>query len=150
MRWGALVACLLIAGQVWAVQPDEVLSDPALEARARAISKELRCPICQSENIDESNAGVARDLRLVVRERLVAGDTDRQVVDFVVARYGEYVLFRPQFSLGNAVLWLAGPLFLLLGLVISVGFIRNRATPAKPQALSATEQERLAKLLEKD
>ena len=142
-----LIACLM-AVQLWAVQPDEVLEDPALEARAREISKVLRCPICQSENIDESNAGVARDLRLVVRERLVAGDSDPEVIDFVVARYGEYVLFNPRFTLGNAALWFAGPVFLLIGGIISWLFIRRRSASAAPQdSLSDDERAKLDQLL---
>jgi cytochrome c-type biogenesis protein CcmH len=131
-----------------AVQPDEMLPDPALEARARAITSELRCPVCQAETIDESNADIARDLRLLVRERIVAGDSDAQVRDFVVARYGEYVLFRPPFSAANAVLWLSGPVLLALGGAIAFGFIRRRArapAPARP-ALSPEEEARLREL----
>jgi cytochrome c-type biogenesis protein CcmH len=132
-----------------AVQPDEMLADPGLEARARAITAELRCVVCRSESIDESNAAIARDLRLLVRERLVAGDTDAEVRDFVVARYGEYVLLRPPLTWRNAALWLSGPAILLLGGAIAFGFIRRRARAApEPSApLSAEERKRLAKLL---
>jgi cytochrome c-type biogenesis protein CcmH len=132
-----------------AVQPDEMLADPALEARARAITAELRCVVCRSESIDESNAAIARDLRLLVRERLVVGDTDEEVRDFVVARYGEYVLLRPPLTWRNAALWLSGPAILLLGGAIAFGFIRRRAgaAPEPPAPLSAEEQKRLAKLL---
>jgi cytochrome c-type biogenesis protein CcmH len=131
-----------------AVQPDEMLSDPALEARARAITSELRCPVCQAESIDESNAEIARDLRLLVRERIMAGDSDDQVRDFVVARYGEYVLFRPAFSVGNAALWLSGPALLVLGGAIAFGFIRRRSrapAPLRPP-LSPEEEARLREL----
>jgi cytochrome c-type biogenesis protein CcmH len=133
-----------------AVQPDEVLPDPALEARARAITRELRCVVCRSESIDESNADIARDLRLLVRERLVAGDSDAEVVDFVVARYGEYVLLRPPFTAANAALWLAGPALLLLGGGLAFAFIRRRpagATPP-PAPLSPEEERRLSALTE--
>ena len=97
------------------MQPDEILPDPAQEARARAITARAALPVCQSESIDDSNADIARDLRLLVRERIVAGDSDAEVIDFVVARYGEFVLFRPPFTAANAALWLVGPAFLLLG-----------------------------------
>ena len=99
----------------------------AQEARARAITRELRCVVCQSESIDESNADIARDLRLLVRERIVAGDSDAEVLDFVVDRYGEFVLFRPPLTWANAALWLAGPAFLLIGGGLAFGFIRRRA-----------------------
>lgn len=146
-----LLALLLIAPlSAFAVQPDEILPDPALEARARAITKELRCVVCQSESLDESNADIARDLRLMVRERLVAGDTDAQVLDYVVDRYGEYVLFRPRFSAFNAALWLSGPALLLIGGGLALAFIRRRATAPEtpPPALSPEEQARLARLTE--
>ena len=116
MRRLVLILCLL-AAPVWAVQPDEVLDDPALEARARDISEGLRCLVCRNESIDESNADLARDLRLLVRERLVEGDTDDEVVEFVVDRYGEYVLLRPTSGGANLLLWYAGPILLLIALV---------------------------------
>ncbi len=135
-----------------AVQPGEMLEDPALEARARGISKEIRCLVCQNESIDESNADLARDLRVLIRERLVAGDTDEQVRQFLVDRYGEYVLLRPTFTGANMVIWLLGPALLILGGVAAVVFIRNRRPPEKaaPQKLSAEEEARLAKLLEEE
>jgi cytochrome c-type biogenesis protein CcmH len=139
---------MLLATPALAVQPDEILKDPVLESRAREISKELRCVVCRNENIDSSNADVARDLRLLVRERLTAGDDDKQVVDFVVARYGEYVLLKPPFSMSNIVLWASGPLALLLGLILAVVFIRRRPQD-RPDDLSADEQARLATLLDK-
>ena len=125
-----------------AIQPDEVLADPALEARARAITRELRCVVCQSETIDESNAEIARDLRLLVRERVVAGDTDAEVRDFVVARYGEFVLYRPPFSPGNAALWLSGPVLMLLGGGLAFAFVRRRARAAAPERPPLTPGER--------
>lgn len=144
-----LALALTLATPALAVQPDEVLSDPALEARAREISQVLRCPVCQAENIDDSNADLARDLRLLVRERLVAGDSDQQVVDFIVARYGEYVLFRPDASGANLILWLAGPAMLALGLGLAVAYLRRRRDTAEPAApaLTAEEQKRLAEIL---
>ncbi len=142
---------LLMAGPVQAVQPDEVLPDPALEARARAISQDLRCPVCQGETIDESNAPISRDLRLAVRERLVAGDSDAQVVDYIVKHFGEFVLFKPRASGTNLILWLAGPALLLVALGVAFTYLRRRQsmTEAAPVALSAEEQARLRDILEK-
>lgn len=133
-----------------AVQPDEVLDDPALEARAREISKGLRCLVCQNESIDESNASLARDLRLIVRERLVAGDTDEEVVEFVVDRYGEFVLLRPTTGGANWLLWAAGPILFLLALLIAVTYLRRRsaAAPATEAGLSDAEEQRLKELLD--
>ncbi len=130
----------------WAVQPDEVLDDPALEARARELSKGLRCLVCRNESIDESNAGLARDLRLLVRERLVAGDSDEQAVAFIVDRYGEYVLLRPTTSGSNWMLWAAGPLMLLLAAVMGTVYLRGRSS-AKEAGLSDEEQARLREIL---
>ncbi|TGD45309.1 cytochrome c-type biogenesis protein CcmH [Pseudotabrizicola sediminis] len=135
---------------VHAVQPDEVLADPGLEARARAISRDLRCPVCQGESIDDSNAPISRDLRLVVRERIMAGDTDAQVIDFVVSRYGEFVLFNPKAEGANLILWLAGPSVFLLGAAGAFVYIRRRGQPIAPDvALSADEQARLRDLIGK-
>ncbi|MFO1104870.1 MAG: cytochrome c-type biogenesis protein [Amaricoccus sp.] len=148
MRRLLLLALLVMPLRAAAVQPDEILPDPGLEARARAITKELRCVVCQAESLDESNADIARDLRLMVRERLVAGDSDAQVIDYVVARYGEFVLFRPPFTPANAALWLAGPALLLLGGGLAFGFIRRRSRQPGPAApLSAEERARLDQLL---
>jgi cytochrome c-type biogenesis protein CcmH len=144
----ALLLALALAGPALAVQPDEILPDPALEARARAITRELRCVVCQSESIDDSNAEIARDLRLLVRERIVAGDSDAEVVDFVVDRYGEFVLFRPPFNARNAALWLAGPLLLLVGGGIAFAFVRRKSAapePARPP-LTPEEEKRLRNL----
>ena len=120
-----LIFCL-IAAPLWAVQPDEILDDPVLEDRARALSKGLRCLVCRNESIDESHAELARDLRLLVRERLVAGDSDDEAIAFIVARYGEYVLLRPNSSGSNLVLGLAGPGLLLLALGVAVLYVRRR------------------------
>jgi cytochrome c-type biogenesis protein CcmH len=154
MRAVLTALALLAAAPALAVQPDEILENPALEARARDISKELRCLVCRNENIDDSDADLARDLRLLVRERLVAGDTDEETVEYVVDRYGEFVLLRPTFSAGNAALWLGGPLLLLLGGAAAWTFIRRSRPEAgkdgarRPDAaLSSEEQARLDKLL---
>ena len=136
---------ILTAPPALAVQPDEVLPDAALETRARAISRDLRCPVCQGEAIDDSNAPISRDLRLLVRERLVAGDSDAEIIDYIVARYGEFVLFNPRASGSGLILWLAGPAMLLAGGGLAFAMTRRRAK-AEP-ALSAEEQARLAELL---
>ncbi|MCU0816844.1 MAG: cytochrome c-type biogenesis protein CcmH [Cypionkella sp.] len=132
-----------------AVQPDEILSDPALEARARAISRELRCPVCQGEAIDDSNAPVSRDLRLLVRERLLEGDSDEEVLDFIVARYGEFVLFNPRPEGANLLLWAAGPILLLLGGGLAFAYTRRRAdaVAAGEAALTPEEEARLKDLV---
>ena len=125
-----------------------MLADPALEARARTISHDIRCPVCQGETIDESNAPISRDLRLYLRERLVAGDTDAQVVDAVTERFGEYVLFQPPARGVNWVLYLAGPLMLLLALFAGWRFLRSRNLADEgPPALSADERERLDRIM---
>ncbi|WP_425052687.1 cytochrome c-type biogenesis protein [Psychromarinibacter sp. S121] len=148
MKRLVLILCLL-AGPALAVQPDEVLSDPALETRAREISKELRCLVCRNESIDESNAGLARDLRLLVRERLVEGDSNDEVIDFVVDRYGEYVLLKPTTSGANLILWVAGPVLLLVALGVGLLYIRRRSGAAEPAAaLSAEEEARLKQILD--
>ena len=151
MRWAALLLVLLamLAGARpgIAIEPGEALADPALEARARAISRETRCLVCQNENIDESGADLARDLRRLVRERLVAGDGDQAVRDFLVARYGDYVLLRPPLKPTTWLLWFGPPLILLLG---ALGlFIRSRGRRADvaPPPLDPAEQQALARLL---
>lgn len=144
-----ILALMLIAAPALAVQPGEMLADPALEARARAISENLRCPVCQGETIDDSNAPISRDLRLAVRERLVAGDSDTQVVDYVVARYGEFVLFKPRASGSSLILWLAGPAMLLAGAGIAFAALRRRAVAPEAAALSDDDKARLADLLQK-
>ncbi|MFN4192059.1 MAG: cytochrome c-type biogenesis protein CcmH [Tabrizicola sp.] len=145
LTWGWLLALFLSLTPVWAVQPDEMLADPALEARARAISRDIRCPVCQGETIDDSHAPISRDLRLIIRERLVAGDSDAEVVDFIVARYGEGVLFKPRAEGVNLVLWLAGPALLLAGIAVAVAAGRRRARPEA--ALSTEEEARLREIL---
>lgn len=133
----------------FAVLPDEMLSDPALEARARAISGELRCLVCQNESIDNSNADLARDLRLLVRKRLVAGDTDQQVLDYIVARYGEFVLLKPSFALHNLVLWTA-PFVLLFGGGALLALSARKRRRADPPVLSEQENEALREILGED
>lgn len=144
-----IMMLVLVATPLFAVNPDEVLDDPVLEARARVLSQELRCVVCRGENIDESNAGIARDLRLLVRERLVAGDSDAEILDFVVERYGEFVLMTPQSNGANLILWLAGPVLFLLALLGGGLYLRQRSGPqgAGGSALSKDEQARLAALL---
>ena len=149
MMRAVLVALLLLASPAFAVQPDEILNDPGLEARARAISQNLRCPVCQGEDIDDSNAPISRDLRLAVRERLMAGDTDAQVVDYVVARYGEFVLFTPRAEGSSLILWLAGPAMLLAGAGIALATSRRRAVAAEAEGLTEADKMRLAELLKK-
>ncbi len=142
-----LFCFLVLATPMAAVEPDEILADPALEARARELSKGLRCLVCRNESIDESNAELARDLRILLRERLVAGDDDTQAMDFIVSRYGEYVLLRPTLGGSNLALWLAGPLML----VAAGGYVamRRRARPANgpTEGLSEAEEARLKQLL---
>ncbi len=149
LRSIALAAVFLLPVAVLAVQPDEMLTDPALETRARDISDGLRCLVCRNENIDESNAGLARDMRLLVRERLVEGDSNEQVVDFIVDRYGEYVLLNPTTQGSNLILWLAGPAMFLLAAGIGWGYLRARQNAAADPApdLSADEAARLNKIL---
>lgn len=149
----ALAVALLLAlsaGPSFAVQPDEVLADAGLEARARDISRDLRCPVCQGENIDESNAPISRDLRLYVRERLVAGDSDAEVIEAVTDRFGEFVLFDPPATGSTLVLWLAGPAMALLGLLVAWRFVRQRPAPARAEALSDEERARLDRIMRDD
>lgn len=142
------LALALIASPAFAVNPDEVLDDPELEARARAISAELRCVVCQGENIDESNADIARDLRLLVRERLVEGDSNAQVIDFVVERYGEYVLMKPTTEGANILLWWAGPALFVIAALGAGVYLRRRSMSAEPAAkLTSKEQARLDELM---
>jgi len=143
-----VLALMLLAAPVMAVQPDEILDDPRLEERAREISKGLRCLVCRNENIDDSNAELARDLRLLVRERLVAGDSDAEVVDFVTDRYGEYVLLTPTTGGSNWILWGAGPAMLLIALIIGLSFLRRRAA-GQDTALSEDEEKRLKEILDR-
>lgn len=148
MKQALLVMLLLVwAGIAQAVEPGEVLSDPVLEDRARSISQGLRCLQCRNESIDESNAGIAKDLRLLVRARLVDGDSDTEVMDYIVARYGEYVLLRPN-GLGiNLVLWLAGPALFLIALAGLLAVQRRSKLNALAQGLSEEEEKEIEKLL---
>lgn len=155
---GLMALGLLAATPGLAVQPDEVLDDPALEARAREISKDIRCLVCQNQSIDDSNADLARDLRIIVRERLVAGDSDREVKRYLVDRYGDYVLLTPPMSIGTALLW-GGPFVLvLLGALGVFVWFRNQSGSGMPKTvsasggngLSAEEQDRLAALMAED
>ena len=144
-----LLSLMLLATPAFAVQPDEILSDPALEERARDLSKGLRCLVCRNESIDESNASLARDLRILLRERLVAGDSDEEAVQFIVDRYGEYVLLNPPASGSTWLLWGAGPLMLLLAGGVGFAYLRGRskAVPNDQAPLSADEQARLDDIL---
>jgi len=149
------VLSLLVAPQAHAVQPDEILPNAANEARARTLSKELRCMVCQNQSIDDSDAPLARDLRLLVRERITAGDSDQQVLDYLVSRYGEFVLLRPPFNLSTILLWAFPPVLLagglLLFLVVALRRRRQEAVATAPSGgeLSPVEQEKLSRLLDK-
>ena len=149
----AMFMVLQFATTAVAVQPDEMLADPKLEARARTLSRELRCMVCQNQSIDDSEAPLARDLRILVRERLKAGDGDAQVLDFLTARYGEFVLLKPPLTWHTALLWLAPSGVLMLGMVTLIMARRRRmagstgVSGAAEPALTASEEERLARLL---
>jgi cytochrome c-type biogenesis protein CcmH len=147
----ALIALALGASQpAVAVQPDEILKDAGLEARARALSRELRCMVCQNQSIDDSDAPLARDLRVLVRERLTSGDSDSEVVDFLVARYGEFVLLKPRFAWHNALLWLTPAAAIVAGAIAMFAAIRRRrAVPLAAAPLSADEERRLAEVIDR-
>ncbi|MDP3895469.1 MAG: cytochrome c-type biogenesis protein CcmH [Mesorhizobium sp.] len=151
--WLALAAgapLALTAGPALAVTPAEVLADPALEARARKISAELRCLVCQNQSIDDSDAELAHDLRVVVRQRLVAGDTDAEVFAYVVSRYGEFVLLKPQLNWRNALLWATPVLLLLIGGGYILLGARRKAAGADQVALSDEERRALDEVLKQD
>ncbi len=154
MRAAIVLALALLsmtaAPPAGAVEPGEMLADPVLEARARDISKNLRCLVCQNQSIDDSDAGLARDLRVIVRERLVAGDSDGEVIDFVVNRYGDFVLLKPPFKATTYALWIGPGLIAALGLLAMVAFFRRRgaADTEAPPPLSEEERKRLDALLE--
>ena len=155
-KLSAAIAILLLAisslsGPAWAIRPDEVLANPALEARARAIGSQLRCPVCQNESIDDSDADLAHDLRLLVRQRLLAGDSDEQVKQYMVARYGTYVLLKPPFNLNTVFLWL-GPLGFLVCAAGAAAVFYNRSArrPAETGDLSPDQSRRLAALIGED
>lgn len=153
MTWRSVLAALLlalaVAAPACAIEPQEQLTDPALEARARTLGQELRCLVCQNESIDDSNADLARDLRTIVRERLTAGDSDQQVLGFVTARYGGYVLLRPPVRAGTLVLWF-GPVVLLVAAIITMTLRRRGRAKAEPAPLSSEEDRRLARLLDEE
>jgi cytochrome c-type biogenesis protein CcmH len=150
LRYALLALTLFAAHPAMAVQPDEILKDPALEARARTLSRELRCMVCQNQSIDDSEAPLARDLRILVRERLTAGDTDPQVLDFLVARYGEFVLLKPRFEWHTALLWLTPVAALLAGgLAMLMAIRRRRVTPTSITPLSAEEERQLAEMIDR-
>jgi cytochrome c-type biogenesis protein CcmH len=149
MRAGPLLAFLLVATPAFAVLPSEQLADSGLEARARAISAELRCVVCQNQTIDDSDAELAHDLRVLLRQRLKAGDTDQQAISFIVNRYGDYVLLKPPFEAETLLLWL-GPLLVLLAGGTGVVFYLRRRRDAPNIAFTADEQARLDRLLKED
>jgi cytochrome c-type biogenesis protein CcmH len=144
----------LVATTAGAVEPDEVLKDPVLESRAREIGKELRCLVCQNQSIDDSDAELARDLRVLVRERLTNGDSNQQVVDYVVSRYGDFVLLAPPFKASTYALWLGPAVLIIVGVIVVVVFYRRRnaasVAAGAPPPLSDAEKRRLAGLLEDD
>jgi cytochrome c-type biogenesis protein CcmH len=142
-------ALLLMAAPAFAVNPDEVLADPALEARARTLSAELRCMVCQNQSIDDSNADLAKDLRLLVRERITDGDSDEAVLNYIVSRYGEFVLLKPRVSMKTVLLWGAPVLLVLAGGLSLLVFARKRAGKPTGSKLTAGEQARLSELLKK-
>lgn len=143
-----VLALAWLASPALAVQPDEVLDDPALEARARALSTGLRCLVCQNQSIDDSDAPLAKDLRVLVRERLEAGDSDEEIIDFVVARYGEFVLLKPRLSPHTWLLWFATPLVMFAALAaIIVAYRRRKRGVDAPKPLSANEKRRLKRLV---
>ncbi|CDZ37523.1 cytochrome c-type biogenesis protein CcmH [Neorhizobium galegae] len=145
----AMILALLAPLPAFAVNPDEVLSNPMLEQRARNLSAQLRCMVCQNQSIDDSNAELARDLRVLVRERLANGDTDEQVIDYVVSRYGEFVLLKPRLSAKTIILWATPVLLLLVGAIAILVFVRTRPSQRAVAALTTEEQARIEELLKK-
>ncbi|MDQ0315134.1 cytochrome c-type biogenesis protein [Amorphus orientalis] len=149
---GAVLALLIVVGAplpAAAVQPDEVLDDPKLEQRARELSTELRCMVCQNESIDASNAPLARDIRVLLRERLEEGDSDEEVIDYLVARYGEFILLKPRFAVHTLLLWLTPVVVLALGGVLAVVNLRKRRAAAAPP-LSEREEAALRDILSEE
>ncbi|HXX09060.1 MAG TPA: cytochrome c-type biogenesis protein [Pseudolabrys sp.] len=145
----AFFIALIISSAAFAVQPDEVLKDPGLETRARDLSRELRCMVCQNQSIDDSEAPLARDLRVLVRERLTKGDSDQQVLDFLVARYGEFVLLKPRLEWHTLILWGLPPVALIGGMFgLFVMIRRSKSINPEPAVLSKEEQNRLSTLVE--
>jgi cytochrome c-type biogenesis protein CcmH len=151
----AALAVLAFALTALAVEPDEILDDPVLEGRARELSEDIRCLVCQNESIDSSNAELAKDLRILVRERLVAGDSDQEVLDYLVERYGDFVLLNPPFKPQTYLLWFGPAAILLLGGLAVAAYFRQRRrdagpAPAPAPALNAEEQKRLSEILKDD
>jgi cytochrome c-type biogenesis protein CcmH len=143
-----LALVLALGHAAFAVTPGEMLDDPALEARARALSAELRCMVCQNQSIDDSDAPLAHDLRVLLRERIVAGDTDEQVMDFLVDRYGEFILLKPRFSARTALLWAAPVVLLVIGGAVAFGVMRRRRpTGQLPASLTDREKQELERVL---
>ena len=151
VSWVALVIlffAMLLAAPALAVQPDEMLKDPALEARARTLSQGLRCLVCQNQSIDDSDAGLAKDLRVLLRERLTAGDSDQQAMTFIVSRYGNFVLLKPPFQWNTALLWLSPLLLLLLAGGGFYSYLRRHRETPETAPLNTEEEARLTQLLE--
>ncbi|MDE3175107.1 MAG: cytochrome c-type biogenesis protein CcmH [Pseudomonadota bacterium] len=143
-RFRLVLLALIVAAPALAVQPGEMLKDPAMEARARALSAQLRCLVCQNESIDESEADLARDIRRLIRERIAQGQSNAQVRDFLVSRYGDFILLKPPFKLSTALLWFSAPLTLLAGALAIWAASRRKKAP--PAALSAEEERRLREI----
>jgi cytochrome c-type biogenesis protein CcmH len=149
LRLFLLLAAFLAPLPAFAVNPDEVLADPAMESRARTLSAELRCMVCQNQSIDDSNAELAKDLRLLVRERIKDGDSDEQVLDYIVSRYGEFVLLKPRFSVRTVLLWGAPVVLILAGGISMLVFARRRMGKPTGSRLTDDEQAKLDELLSK-
>jgi cytochrome c-type biogenesis protein CcmH len=150
-----MLALLMLSPQAWAVNPDEMLKDPALEARARVIGKDLRCLVCQNQSIDDSNAELARDLRVLVRDRILAGDSNEQVIDYVVSRYGDFVLLNPPMKKKTLLLWYGPVIILGLGVVAIFVFYRRRRhgtvdATAGAVPLSDAERAKIDKIMDGD
>ena len=147
---GAVIIILLSLSPAAAVTPDEMLKDPVLEARARALSEQLRCMVCQNESIDASDASLAHDLRVLLRERITAGDSDQEVLDFLVARYGEFILLKPRFNAHTALLWLAPGIVLIVGGAIVFGVLRRRRPGGEATRLTGEEEATLEHIMADD
>lgn len=146
-----LIFGLVATAPAFAVNPDEMLKDPTLEARARVLSEELRCLVCQNQSIDDSDAALAHDIRVLLRERLQKGDTDQQAIDYLVVRYGEFILLKPRFSGHTWLLWLVAPGVLVIGALVAAGaYFRRRNQAAVPKPLDAAEAADLARLMSED
>ena len=148
MRYLVVVFFLIAPFLALAVEPDEILQDPALELRAREISRDLRCVVCQNEDIDSSNAGVARDLRIIVRERLVAGDSDQDVLDYVQARYGDYVLMSPPLNTRTLALWFAPPILALIAFIVGFFVLRGAGRSRATSDLSEEDEAEVSRFIE--